>query len=652
MTLQPPNLRGRPPWLKISAGKDMSQYILSLSLLELLLISACASRPAVRADGLNLKRVVIYRNGVAYFEREGHVRDSQVGFKVRGDEVGDFLASFAVIEKGGSRVKSASFPLKRIDPEPQPCQDHEQNCMPAPADPKRRMETVVMELDGREHDLAVGYIAEAPMWRPSYRLVLDKGQAHLQLWGIVQNQSGEDWSRTQLTLVADAPLTLTTQLELPIIPGRPVLTEGEGVIAVVPQFETTLAQEPPTPPAPAMAEAAPIASQASKKKLLNDPLQRRAKLGENDSTTDLDEKHEHFVNEGLTLARPGVPSRTRNLAALAAVAISGGATRYTLPNLVTVPDNSATMLLLADKNVPGESTFLFAPDPGVPSSSSHPFRVARFSNQTGGLLERGPLAIFGQSGFLGQGVIDPLPDGASATVPFGLETGLAVEHRVDYVQEGARLYKVEMGALVIQRQVGPRTFYKIKSGMPQAEKIYLKHPRRHGSKLVNPPTNTEDNVGTGSALIPAVAPARGTIELFVDEREGRQQTERWLTASAEEAIKDYFTSPDAGSESTIALKAAWSIRNEWKRFADEADALRAEQNNLKPSTEETRQNLKAIEKNKSAAALREKLTTRLSKDSARLDDVTKRIIALDMQTKEAELRFREAIKTVRIPPRP
>lgn len=595
---------------------------------------------------------MIYRNGVAYFEREGRVSDSRVGFRVRGDEVGDFLASFAVIERGGSRVKSASFPLKRIDPEPPLCQDGHSDGKRPPVDPKRRMEMVVMELDGREHDLVVGYIAEAPIWRPSYRLVLEKGQAHLQLWGIVQNQSGEDWRNARLTLVADAPLALTTQLETPIIPTRPVLTEGEGVIAVVPQSETTLAEEPAPAPAPAMAAPAPQALEAKKEKAVA-RSRRASKSGPVGAPSEADALLEGDMSTGTSLFRhESVPSRTRNLSALAAVAIAGGATRYELPNPVTVPDNSATMLLLADKDVPGESTYLFAPDPGVPQSSSHPFRVARFTNKTGGLLERGPLAFFGEGGFLGQGVIDPLPDGASATVPFGLETGLAVERRVDQIQEGARLFKVEMGTLVIQRQVGPRTFYKIKSGMDRPEKLYLKHTRRHGSKLVNPPAGTEDNVGTGSALILAQVSARGTMELFVDEREGRQQPEWWLNTLADEAVKGYLASPNGAGEAAAALKAAWIIRKDWKQFADEAERLRAEQNNLQTSTEETRQNLKAIEKNKSASDLREKLTTRLAKDSSRLDEVTKRLISRDMQVKELELRFRDAIQAVRIPPQP
>ena len=609
--------------------------------------SSCASGPPVTADDLTLKRVVIYRNGVAYFEREGRVQGERVRFKVRGDEVGDFLASFAVIEKGGSSVRAASFPLRREEPASPP-----EAAAAKPADAKRRMETVVMELDGREHELAVGYIAEAPVWRPSYRLVLGNGPAHLQLWGIVQNLSGEDWTNTRLTLVADAPLALTTQLERPMIPGRPVLTDDGGAIAVLPQAETTLAEEPPPPPAPAMAAAPMMMAPAAKSLGKKGTRAVGAMARQRELAAGRDEERasapEGAANFGQVASRP---SRARNLAALAAVAVSGGATRYELPNPVTVPDNSATMLLLADKEVPGESTFLFAPDPGVPDSAAHPFRVARFTNKTGGLLERGPLAFFGEGGFLGQGVIDPLPDGASATVPFGLERGLAVERSVEYVQEGARLFQVEAGHLVIERQVGPRTRYKLKSGVDQPHTLWLKHPRQNGAKLVKPPKGTEDNLGAGSALVPVEITGHASKELVIDERQGSQQAQEWLDNLADDAVKEYLAGPDGKGEAATQLRAAWTIRSDWKRLADEAERLQSEQNDLQTATEETRENLKAIEKNKSAEDLRRTLTARLSKASTRLDEVTKRLIQVHMQVKELELRFREAVKLVRIPAR-
>ena len=133
-----------------------------------LVATGCARKPAVSADGLVLRRVVVYRNGVGYFERGGHVKGDRVDFRVKGSEVGDFLASLAVIEKGGSSVRSASFPIKvadRSEPAPPSPVDDERTDLPpgvhrAPPKPeaqKNKLETVVVELDGQEHDLQAGH---------------------------------------------------------------------------------------------------------------------------------------------------------------------------------------------------------------------------------------------------------------------------------------------------------------------------------------------------------------------------------------------------------------------------------------------------------------------------------------------------------------
>src|ERR1700722_9088302 len=74
--------------------------------------AGCARSPVVQSD-LPIRRVVVYRNGVAYFERDGHVEGDQVTFKMRQSEVGDFLATLAVMEEGGSSVRAAAFPLKQ-----------------------------------------------------------------------------------------------------------------------------------------------------------------------------------------------------------------------------------------------------------------------------------------------------------------------------------------------------------------------------------------------------------------------------------------------------------------------------------------------------------------------------------------------------------
>jgi hypothetical protein len=590
-------------------------------------VAGCATAP-VSAPGLPLKKVVIYRNGVGYFERAGHVDSDRVEFRVRRNEVGDFLATLAVLERGGSSVRAAAFPMP---PDTAP-------------DAATKLQTVVMSLDGRDHDLSVGYIAAAPIWRPSYRLVIDKEGASLQTWGIVQNLSGEDWKDVSLSLIAEAPLAFDAALARAVVPPRPQITDDGEVMAVVPQSETSLEQAPP-PPAAAPAASAPPEAEAdveggadrfgemAKKSAAPPPMANRM-------------AREQQSGIGGKGGGGNYSLRSRNTSALATVALQAGATRYDLGGTVTIPDGNATMVMLLDKRIPGEAIALFAPDPGVPDSSSHPFRVARFTNRTGGLLERGPLAIFADGAFLGQGMTDSLPDGATATVPFALERTLAVEQSGETRAEGARLYHIEAGVLTIAREQVMLAHYVLRNGADHDAKMLIKHPRAGGARLVSPPEGTEDNVGTGSALVPVTVAAHGTGKLTVDERQQMTWTIDWLAPLADEAVQSYLTDKRADAGVAAQLRAAWEFRKVLARAGDERAQLAVQDRELRRATEETRANLKALEKNTTAGDLRARLTARLAETAARLDAIGKRVIEIDLLVNEQRVRFNEAIRAI------
>ncbi|MEP6652360.1 MAG: DUF4139 domain-containing protein [Myxococcales bacterium] len=615
-------------------------------------IGGCSRHPPVAAPGLALRKVVIYRNGVGYFERGGHVDEDRVQFRVRRDEVGDFLASLAVLERGGSSVRSASFPLE-VQKEDNP----------------NGLQTVIMSLDGRQHDLQVGYIAATPVWKPSYRLVIEKdGGANLQAWGIVQNLSGEDWNNISLSLIAEAPLAFDASLATPVIPARPMVTDGGDVIAVVPRSETSLAEGPPrpaaAPPPPPMpqqemsapAEADSADNEAQMGAQMMDQLEnKKGSPSRKRPAPALRLQGPMRKEGGAGLARsapfsspPAYGRQTRNLSALAAIATQAGATRYELPTPVTVPNKSATMVMLLDRHAPGEAISLFAPDGGVPESASHPFRVARFTNKTGGLLERGPLAIFSEGAFLGQGMTDPLPDGATATVPFALERTLAVEVSRENREEGVRLYHIEGGVLTVVRDAVWLTKYRVKNGADRPAKLLLKHPRVAGARLNKPPVGTEDNVGSGSALVPTTVAARATMDLALDERQESQREIDWLSPLADEAIKAYVGDRRADPVVVAQLKAAWEIRQVLVTAQQQQQKLSAEDQERRRATEETRANLKALEKNVAAGDLRTKLTRRLAADSARLDVVDKQLVEVKLKVNENQIRFTDAIRGIKL----
>jgi hypothetical protein len=625
----------------------------------------CASSPQVQVESLALKRVVIYRNGVGYFERGGHVEGAEVRFKMKEAEVGDFLATLAVMEQGGSSVKAAAFPLDVNDDVANDDDDKDVKKPPKTEDEKRGLKKVVLSLDGKAHELEVGYIASAPVWKPSYRLVVHKdGEADLQAWGIVQNLSGEDWTNVRLSLVAGAPLSFQAQLGTAVIPTRPIVTDQGEVISVVPQAETSLAQEaaaPPPPPAPAAA-AAPVGGLAGPGG--GDEMSDKASSG----VAHAKKARSRARGAASTAPMPASPatdalmdgesartiSAPRDLRSLAAVAVEAGTTRYDLPVSVTVPDKSATMVMLLSKKVPGEANFLFAPEGGVPDSMQHPFRVARFANKTGGALERGPIAVFEEGAFLGQGMVDPLPDAATATVPFALERSLAVDSERKYEELGERLHKIENGELTVDRDAQTQSKYRIRNGGDLAAKVIVKHARMSGTRLVSPPKDTEDNVGTGSALIPTTVGPKATAELVVDERATISRREDWFSQIADNAVKAFLADPQSDHALAAKLSTAWGTRKDIVDKQQSRNKLAQEESSLSAQQEETRKNLRAIEKNKTAEALRAKLTQRLGEMATRIDDLTRQIVELDAKVAELRVVFKETIRDVSwvAPPRP
>ena len=104
----------------------------------------------------------------------------------------------------------------------------------------RRM--VVSTQGSGDRSLFVSYISEVPVWKATYRIVINaKGQDHLlQGWAIVDNTTGQDWENIHLSLVAGAPQSFIQNLSQPYYSRRPVVPLPESVLSTPQTFESTL----------------------------------------------------------------------------------------------------------------------------------------------------------------------------------------------------------------------------------------------------------------------------------------------------------------------------------------------------------------------------------------------------------------------------
>lgn len=171
----------------------------------MLLISVVALIPSIGCSGLDshvkvetrpatLGRVVVYRNGIAYFERRARAQKGVVKLSVPDDKVNDFLKSLTVTDARTGKPLPVSFPTRR----------------------RRRRGDVQMTIqlpDANVRDVVLTYISDSPAWKPTYRLMINKGgKVKVQGWAVVDNTSGEDWKQVRVGVGSSSALSFRYDL--------------------------------------------------------------------------------------------------------------------------------------------------------------------------------------------------------------------------------------------------------------------------------------------------------------------------------------------------------------------------------------------------------------------------------------------------------
>jgi hypothetical protein len=713
---------------------------------------------------LKLDRVVLYRNGIGYFERVGEVEGDILTIKVRKDQVNDLLKSLTVVERKSGRAVSVSMPL---DPQSwanaalatlQPGRGNLAEVLDAlrgtqvtlstsegsisgrvvmvepledaPPEPAARMggpiappastrDHRVTLLDGNEmkvvrlskvkavkladgdlalqfnrtldasagegmfqqvsvsirlagassHDLLVSYVAAAPMWKPTYRVVLPKegkGKALLQAWAVVDNTSGEDWGDVKLGLTSGAPIAFRYDLHTPRDVPRSDLTEsGVRKQAQAMIGEATFDEAPPPPPVAAAPTTPDVAKQdksgyayggdddgeedlrdakvggkAAPKRPMEAPKKeakdrRKSAEAENrprvlaggtpspaDQPAALEEQRKEIDFESLR----------RSTQAQARAATVSGQTRFDIDQKVTVPDGTSTMVAIVNADVQGEETFLFRPGGAGFGYEANPYRVVRFKNTTPFVLEPGPISIFAGGSFVGEGLSEAVGANTSATIPFAVETGVMVTSTSKSDREEMRLIKMSRGILEVEQFARRATTYTVKAQtMDSGFDLLVRHPKSGWNySLAERPEGTEDLPDAYLVKIVVGAGKRDGSLTVVEQTPSKSSISIWdkpALGLLEKLLLFTDLTPDAKKK----LQPIVDKRREMAKFEEQIIGLTEKRNKLDQRASELRENIRSIEKNTQANAQRQKWTKQL-------DEFTSEGNKLGVQLAELEAR--------------
>jgi hypothetical protein len=306
-----------------------------------------------------------------------------------------------------------------------------------------------------------GYIAEAPIWRASYRLILDAradksaSQAELQGWALLHNDTDESWRDVHLELVNGQPDSFLFPMAAPRY-ARRELIHPEEPLSTLPQLQSTTAD--------AM-WGDHLDGHGSGTGTGEGYGYGHGRLGGSHSVKS------PALRQGMTQVSGEHDSSLLEVGNLADLAQAGGTEQgalfvYSVPSGFSLDAHASALVPFVQKKVDVESIAFFS------SAGTTARSAVRFVNGTGQTLPTGTISVFSGGGFSGEASIDRLKPGERRFLLIGNDLDSEVtEKKANRREESKRLTfdndrleehflrTTEYGWDVENRSGASRTFY-------------------------------------------------------------------------------------------------------------------------------------------------------------------------------------------------
>ena len=324
-----------------------------------------------------------------------------------------------------------------------------------------RSERLLQVLGDDREPVTLGYLAEAPIWRTTYRMVLgDDGKSALQGWALLHNDTDEDWKSVHVELVNGQPDSFLFPLAAPRYARRELVTPQSNA-STVPQLLDNSADR-------MWGDHIDDASGAGGMGLSGvgeGGGGRGEGIGLGSIGTIGHGSGTGTASGTSSLLEVGNLARTDN-----AQGIEGGALfRYVLTSGLDLGARSSALV-----------PFLQAPTEALPityfaSPTAGARSAVRFVNATKQTLPPGTVAFYADGGFAGEAAIDRMKPGERRFVEFGRDLDVELETKNQKSVESTQRLKV-VGAQLQEHFLRTTKFafvIKNESGRPRSVVVGL-----------------------------------------------------------------------------------------------------------------------------------------------------------------------------------
>ena len=408
--------------------------------------------------------------------------------------------------------------------------------------------------------LSVAYTIPMPIWKSSYRLVLDAGAAKkpvLEGWAIIDNTTSEDWTRVDLSVISGRPISFVSRLYEPKFLQRQV-AELEEEQALGPKvYKAAMAAAPPPP--------------AAKRDMA-------ARGG--------------FVGGVMGGLASGVAESNAVMAAESTLSVdtmtreAGELFEYKFGQPVTVKRNESAMLPFVQQEISARKLLIYTEN----SSSQNPLNSAELTNTTGKTLDGGPLSVYDGGVYAGEALVNTFKAGDKRLLSYASDLGTRVVEDNNESPQILRTLKASFGVVTATLVSEVTKTYKITNVDKKAKTLILEHAIRYDHKLQGQKPSEETATHYRFEVKLTGEPAQS----FTVKAERTLSEQMQLSNTGDEQLGLWVASNRLSAEAKQTLNAIAALR---RQVAESNNTIRVLNQQVTESTndqERVRRNLSSL----------------------------------------------------------
>jgi len=494
---------------------------------------------------------------------------------------------------------------------------------------KKNTKAVTIFLEGGNHDLKVSYIMAMPSWRVSYRLAFDKKETILQGWGIIDNKLDEDLKDISLSLIAGKPISFIYDIYTPRIVPRPIVREEVRTVSAPVELEGGTEELMEAPMEPEMERADMDMKLAECTTAMPEMFQKPKRDGGRAYGSGAAHHAQQPPTTGETFAAsPAVQTKTVEM---------GEFFKYDISTPVTVKRGQSAMVPILQDKITCVKEHVYNNE----KMPRNPVVTMRIKNDTGAVLERGPILVLDEGTYVGEAILPYTTIDSENHVAYSVDLGVVVTEKY---KNGSELRTIRISNRYLQKEhlEWKECEYEVQNKKKDKIDFVLEHRKsdyKIDETVTQKPTDETESFYRWKSKIDG----KTASKFKVREVTTRYYSE-YIRNLSLETLKSYLNNNYITKRDFADVKVVIDLQIEINRINKEIADLNVERTRITEEQGRLRSNLNALGRTNQEEKLRNKYIEKLDGQERRFEDIEALIKKDQEKIKDIEVQIEELLK--------